>query len=1618
MAKIKGMSLKQNSHKNALSKAGLGLLFLWIIFSIVPNTLVWADFDPSNDDTDLFLTNPTVDSQRPNVLIVLDNTANWNQPFVNEKNALRSVVSNLDDSFNIGWMMYPETGNGNDNVDGGYVRFGVRQMTAINRGVLANMINSFDILQDKGNNNTVALAMLEAYRYYAGSFTRSSYGKIKTDYTGNFARNPAAFLGGSPLPANPTSLSRFTSPITDGCQRNFIIVITNGQANENASALSVSENELTTILGSAPTEIPISPSGQQDNWGDEWARYMARNDVNSNIEGIQYVYTYAIEVDRKTTGQGPDMTALMKSIANQGKGRYFSVSSENNGAAIVSALEQIFQEIQAINSVFASTTLPVSVNVRGTNLNQVYIGVFRPDGEKKPRWFGNLKCYQVGYEEATDDLFLVDANGDRADSSTSGFITPNAESFWTKASTFWSYRDDEENSAGGDSDLPDGEVVEKGGAAQQLRTTYATSHVDRKLYTCTGACTTNSALSDSPFKSTNGEITTSDLLIGSTLVSNLTASQTQNATKITDIRSVTSLSTASGGVDISSMDNGAVSQNLSSLNTTISKAITNLDNSAVTKSVTNLTRTGGSTAVATVSNHGYSTGQTVVISGASDAKYNGTQTIQVNDTNTFSYAIANGAAKNPTGTIEATTTSTTVTATIASHGFSNGQTITISGATPDSFNDDYNITRIDADTFSFTTASSLPAPTVNGTASGNSTTATATTAAAHGYNVGDQVTIAGATPTGYNGEVTITSTPLATSFTYSVDSALDAAAGTLTSTRGTTTVTVDTSSNHGYTTGNSITITGVTPADYNGTYTITVIDSDTFTFTTDSVLAAVTSVASASAAQGTSNTARATLEGHGFSTGDEITIAGASPTDYNGTYSITRVDDNTFTYTLASTPTAATGTITAKLATATAFVTLSSHGLSTGDNITVSGASPNGYNGSYTITKITDDLFSYPLGSSMDETATGTITIASASTTATATATAHGFLSDESVTISGAGIAAFNGTFSITKVDDNTFTYTIASSQGDTSGTITASLAGGDGSDERTNLINWVRGQDNNEDENADGSLTDVRASVHGDVLHSKPLVVNYNRFGDDNDIYIFYGANDGIFHAIKGGFSSADGEPDPGQEAWGFIPEEFFSQLKRLRDNTPIIGSANKKGFFADGSISSYIYDENGDGTLDAEAGDKVYIYITMRRGGRMIYALDVSEPNNPKFLWKKTSSDTGFNELGYSWSVPQVVESINASDDPVLIFGAGYDPTVEDVTPGEITEVTSTTVTTTSGASYVRSMGRGFFVINALTGEPLFQAGPGRVDGDAGTHAYLTVSGMDYSMPGDATVIADRSSTISNRAYFSDTGGNVWRLDMADKNVNNWVVTKLAAIGGDAPGGLRKFLYGIDVVYADDYDAVMVGSGDREHPFDSTVAHRMYMFKDQATSIYATDEDSGEQLYPTITEANLYNATSDCIQDETACGAGETPDTAAESLSSLNPYVGWYIELAGGEKVVSGSVTVNGVAFFNTHQPTTATIEDYDCSSDLGIARQYQVYFETAAAVGDRSGDGEINAMDRAEIHPGGGLLPSPVAAVVTINDGADTREVVISGIRVDEPPQISLGQRRRIFWYKEME
>jgi len=113
--------------------------------------------------------------------------------------------------------------------------------------------------------------------------------------------------------------------------------------------------------------------------------------------------------------------------AKQGGGKYYRVSTED---AILKAITDILIEIQSTNSAFAATALPASATNRSVDQNQVYLGVFRPDAIAQPRWFGNLKRFQIILNNGSPDL--GDATGVVATNSVNGFLKDCSASFWTK----------------------------------------------------------------------------------------------------------------------------------------------------------------------------------------------------------------------------------------------------------------------------------------------------------------------------------------------------------------------------------------------------------------------------------------------------------------------------------------------------------------------------------------------------------------------------------------------------------------------------------------------------------------------------------------------------------------------------------------------------------------------------------------------------------------------------------------------------------------------------------------------------------------------------------------------------------------------------------------------------------------------------------------------------------------------------------------------------------------------------------------------------------------------------------------------------------------------------------
>ncbi len=610
-----------------------------------------------------------------------------------------------------------------------------------------------------------------------------------------------------------------------------------------------------------------------------------------------------------------------------------------------------------------------------------------------------------------------------------------------------------------------------------------------------------------------------------------------------------------------------------------------------------------------------------------------------------------------------------------------------------------------------------------------------------------------------------------------------------------------------------------------------------------------------------------------------------------------------------------------------------------------------------------------------------------------------------------------------------------------------------------TNLIQWVRGEDVTNNENLEGPCPlnndgtrkypdgttscniNIRPSIHGDVLHSRPAVINFGDINGDNpsgetDVIVFYGANDGLYRAINGNqtrsITLADGRVIPaGGELWSFVAPEFFTKLPRLFNDAPRIDytgvvddEAIPRDYFFDG-ITSILQDKR---TTGATAG-KSYIFLTARRGGAVVYAMDVTDPTQPpKILWKKTNAD--IPELAQTWSQPKIVE-IKGHANPVMIMAAGYDADVEDCEPaGQCVDSNGNAVTRTTDE------GRGIIILDVTDGS-LVWAALGDCSGVAGATSSNCFDNSDFtvdfdkSFAADVTVVDRNFDGVVDRLYAADVGGGIWRVDLEPDGYSttptpaDFQLIKIADISGTG-NDARKFLFAPDVVPTNNFDAVVAVTGDREHPLftsDSTpglaynVTNRFYMIKD--TVSYDGDPNRSvahEQSRAVLTEADLFNRTVgrcldannapvDCTYNSSTGkyeDANGTEVTLVDFDGNGDLFDGYYFSFAGaGEKGVNAPVVVAGNVFFATNQPD-AVPED-SCTANLGKARGYKVNFLT--------GDATTN------VFVGGGMPPSPIAGLVTIGDETVPFIIGGEGPSAFDPstPTLNLDPgRKRTYWY----
>jgi type IV pilus assembly protein PilY1 len=290
----------------------------------------------------------------------------------------------------------------------------------------------------------MATALYEAYAYLRGDPVSA---KNKNLTAGISSNHNYPSVAGSRVGGTLAS-DRYRSPITDGCAKNYIVMLTDGTTEQDRTAdteivklkepAGTGGRTFSSLVGSCdsnPELDDISP--RPADCVDDLAEFMFKADTTGAIAGIQNVKTYTIGFaldDNATQNAEP----LLQKTATRGGGKYYRA---DDAASLKLAFDDIVRSVLTDNATFTAPAVTVDAFNRTRNLDDVYVSLFGP--ALTYRWYGNVKKFRVN---GSGDI--VDAAGRPAVDPADGFLLSDSQSYWSSG--------------------VDGKDIKLGGAAEQL----------------------------------------------------------------------------------------------------------------------------------------------------------------------------------------------------------------------------------------------------------------------------------------------------------------------------------------------------------------------------------------------------------------------------------------------------------------------------------------------------------------------------------------------------------------------------------------------------------------------------------------------------------------------------------------------------------------------------------------------------------------------------------------------------------------------------------------------------------------------------------------------------------------------------------------------------------------------------------------------------------------------------------------------------------------------------------------------------------------------------------------------------------------------------------------------
>lgn len=536
--------------------------------------------------------------------------------------------------------------------------------------------------------------------------------------------------------------------------------------------------------------------------------------------------------------------------------------------------------------------------------------------------------------------------------------------------------------------------------------------------------------------------------------------------------------------------------------------------------------------------------------------------------------------------------------------------------------------------------------------------------------------------------------------------------------------------------------------------------------------------------------------------------------------------------------------------------------------------------------------------------------------------------------------------------------------------------------------MSWLRGDSSKEARQAGGIFRNRRSTVLGDIINSDPAYTFTDDFGytglptgtPGQDTYsafvngksslrppmVYVGANDGMLHAIR----ADNGNADSGKELFAFIPAGVYDNLSKLTN--PLYSHK----YYVDGAPS--VHDAFWGGTW------KTALVGGLNAGGKSIYALDITDPNNfgaTKVLWEYTETD-----LGLTYSQPQIALLNNGQW--AAIFGNGYN------SPSE--------------HAYL-------YIVNLETGVLIKKISAG------------TICGTPPCSNGLSTPILldTNNDKIVDAVYAGDLQGNLWKFDLSSTDANSWgtaysgqpvftarngsggiqPITAQPKISGHPNGGYMVF-FGTGRYLTN----TPAGSSD----LNDTSVQAFYGIRDNGTIIATTDRS--ELQAQTLIDQGAFS--------------GSTVRTSTQNAVDWATKKGWYLDFlnppspgtAVGERVVSTPLVLGDRIIFVTLIPNT------DPCTPGGDSWVMQVSALTggapASSVFDFNNDDAFNDVDRYNLNVVSGIKSTvgigktPVVLTKDTSTGylemaGSTGDVMKVKTSLPLDPGLPSGSTSRVYW-----